>query len=207
MLYEMVEDARSLPLGADKCILDRDKVLDLMDEIKAQLPVELGEAKKLIAAKAEYIAGAKREAEIVRQQAREQAKRLLSEDHTIAIARQKSQEMKQNRGARPRTAPRGQRILRRRPETDGRGDYPGLRGGPFLPNNSVGFDLGLQPGVKELAVQSAGAGLREEDKAARRQFASAPLSLIVTMQETENTGYRCKLISQMLEYNKLQKIV
>ncbi len=93
MLYEMVEEARSLPLGADKCILDRDKVLDLMDEIKAQLPVELSEAKKLIAAKAEYVAGAKREAELLRQQAEEQAKRMLSEDHTMAIAKQKSQEI------------------------------------------------------------------------------------------------------------------
>jgi ATP-dependent Clp protease ATP-binding subunit ClpA len=102
MLYEMVEDARSLPLGADKCILDRDKVLDLMDEIKAQLPVELSEAKKLIAAKAEYVAGAKREAELLRQQAEDQAKKLISEDHTIAIARQKSQEMVQNAEERAR---------------------------------------------------------------------------------------------------------
>ena len=28
-LYEMVQDAWSLPLGADKCVLERDKVLDL----------------------------------------------------------------------------------------------------------------------------------------------------------------------------------
>ena len=32
-LYEMVQDAWSLPLGADKCVLERDKVLDLLDEI------------------------------------------------------------------------------------------------------------------------------------------------------------------------------
>ena len=29
-LYDMVQDARSLPLGADKCILERDKVLDML---------------------------------------------------------------------------------------------------------------------------------------------------------------------------------
>ena len=27
-LYDMVQDARSMPLAADKCILERDKVLD-----------------------------------------------------------------------------------------------------------------------------------------------------------------------------------
>ena len=44
-LYEMVQDAWSLPLGADKCVLERDKVLDLLDEISNQLPGELKQAK------------------------------------------------------------------------------------------------------------------------------------------------------------------
>ena len=32
-LYDLVQDARSMPLAADKCILERDKVLDMLDEI------------------------------------------------------------------------------------------------------------------------------------------------------------------------------
>ena len=40
-LYDLVQDARSMPLAADKCIVERDKVLDMLDEIIAQLPVEL----------------------------------------------------------------------------------------------------------------------------------------------------------------------
>ena len=44
-LYDMVQDARSLPLGADKCIVERDKVLDMLDEISNQLPGELKQAK------------------------------------------------------------------------------------------------------------------------------------------------------------------
>ena len=43
-LYEMVQDAWSLPLGADKCVLERVKVLDLLDEISNQLPGELKQA-------------------------------------------------------------------------------------------------------------------------------------------------------------------
>ena len=30
-LYEYIQDARALPLGADKCILERDKVLDMLE--------------------------------------------------------------------------------------------------------------------------------------------------------------------------------
>ena len=30
-LYDMVQDARTMPLAADKCILERDRVLDMLD--------------------------------------------------------------------------------------------------------------------------------------------------------------------------------
>ena len=46
-LYDMVQDARSMPLSADKCILERDKVLDMLDEIIAQLPGELKQARTI----------------------------------------------------------------------------------------------------------------------------------------------------------------
>ena len=58
MLFEMIDEAKSMPLSSDKCILERDKALDLLDEIRAQFPMELAEAKKLIAARTEYIASA-----------------------------------------------------------------------------------------------------------------------------------------------------
>ena len=74
MLFEMIDEAKSMPLSSDKCILERDKALDLLDEIRAQFPMELAEAKKLIAARTEYIASAKREGELIRKQAEEKAR-------------------------------------------------------------------------------------------------------------------------------------
>ena len=38
MLFEMIDEAKSMPLSSDKCILERDKALDLLDEIRAQFP-------------------------------------------------------------------------------------------------------------------------------------------------------------------------
>ena len=49
MLFDMVDEAKNVPLSGDKCMLERDKVLDLIDDIRAQFPVELGEAKKMMA--------------------------------------------------------------------------------------------------------------------------------------------------------------
>ena len=45
MLYELIDEAKSVPLSGDRCMLDRDKALDLLDEIRAQFPVELAEAR------------------------------------------------------------------------------------------------------------------------------------------------------------------
>ena len=47
-LYSMVSEAWGVPLGNDKCIVERDKVLNMIEDIKAQLPVELSEAKREI---------------------------------------------------------------------------------------------------------------------------------------------------------------
>ncbi len=69
MLYGMIEEAKNVPLSSDKCIIERDRALDLLDDLKAQFPVELSEARKLVASRADYIASAKREADLIRQQA------------------------------------------------------------------------------------------------------------------------------------------
>ena len=93
MLFSMIDEAKGVPLSSDKCIIERDKALDLLDEIKAQFPVELGEAKKLLASRAEYLEKTKREGELIRQQAEAEAKRILASDELTARARQMGNEM------------------------------------------------------------------------------------------------------------------
>ncbi len=93
MLYEMIDEAKPVPLSSEKCFLERDKALDLLDDVKSQLPMELSEAKKLIAARADYIEKAKREGEAIRQQAEAEAKRLLAADELTAKAKQMHNDM------------------------------------------------------------------------------------------------------------------
>ncbi len=85
-LYEMVQDARSFPIGADKCVLDRDKVLDLLDEINSQLPGEMKQAKTILDSRNELVTAAKREAESIRRQAEERAKQMISKEEIVAAA-------------------------------------------------------------------------------------------------------------------------
>ena len=83
-LYEMVQDAWSLPLGADKCVLERDKVLDLLDEISNQLPGELKQAKTIVESRNEVITNAKREAENILKQAEQRARQMISHEEGLS---------------------------------------------------------------------------------------------------------------------------
>lgn len=93
MLSDEVEDAKGVPFAVDKCMLERGKTLDLIEDIRASFPVELAEAKKLLAARNDYLSSAKREGELIIRQAEEKAKQLLAEDELLAQAKQRGMEM------------------------------------------------------------------------------------------------------------------
>ena len=99
-LYDMVQDARALPLGADKCIVERDKVLDMLDEIIAQLPVELKQARTIVESRNELIGQARREAEGLILQAQEQAAKMVEEEAIYQEAKRQCQEMVRQTKAR-----------------------------------------------------------------------------------------------------------
>ena len=92
-LYDMVQDARALPLGADKCILEREKVLDMLDEIITQLPVELKQARTIVDSRNELIGQARREAEAAIRQAQEQAAAMIEQEAIYQEAKRQCQEM------------------------------------------------------------------------------------------------------------------
>ena len=92
-LYEMVQDAWSLPLGNEKCVVERDKVLDLLDEISNQLPGELKQAKTIVESRNEVITNAKREAENILKQAEQRAKQMISREEITRQAAQQADEM------------------------------------------------------------------------------------------------------------------
>lgn len=92
-LYDMIQDARSMPLGPDKCILERDKVLDMLDEIIAQLPGELKQSRTIVESRNELIGQARREAETVIRQAKEQAAKMVSQEAIYQEAKRQCIEM------------------------------------------------------------------------------------------------------------------
>ena len=92
-LYDMVQDARSMPLAADKCVLERDKVLDMLDEIIAQLPSELKQSRTIVESRNELISQARREAEGILRDAQEKAKQMVTKEAIYIEAKKRSEEL------------------------------------------------------------------------------------------------------------------
>ena len=93
MLYETVDEAKSAAFSSDKCIISRNEVLDMLGEIRAQLPAELKKAQDLIRARDEYVEAAKREADNIRRKADLDAKTIASESRIPQAAREKGHEI------------------------------------------------------------------------------------------------------------------
>ncbi len=93
MLYDMVSEAWALPFGAEKCLLEREKVLDLIDEIRVNLPKDIEQARTIVDSRNEILAAAKREAEAIKAAAEERALHMISEEEITLTSKQKASEI------------------------------------------------------------------------------------------------------------------
>jgi len=93
MLYEMIDGAKGVLMSPDKCIIVREEALDLLDELKGQLPLELKKAQDLIRARDEFVGNAKKEAQRIREQAELDAKTIVGESEITRAAREKAHDI------------------------------------------------------------------------------------------------------------------
>lgn len=96
----LVGDARGSLFGQDKCMVDRDQLLYLVDELQTQLPSEIEEARTIIDncnalrtnAKKDA-AETRRQADDILREAEERAEKMVEETEIIAAARQREDEL------------------------------------------------------------------------------------------------------------------
>ena len=93
MLYERIEDAKSPALKPNMSMVDRDEMLDLLDELRAAVPAEVKRAQELLAARDKFIEDTKREAERLQRQAELEAKTKVSESEVMYAAKEKARQI------------------------------------------------------------------------------------------------------------------
>ena len=93
MLYERIEDAKSPALKPKMSMVDRDEMLDLLDELRAQLPVEIKRAQELLAAREKFVDDAKRDVDRMMRQAELEAKTKVSDSEVLYAAKEKARQI------------------------------------------------------------------------------------------------------------------
>jgi cell division septum initiation protein DivIVA len=93
-LTALVESAKAMPLS-QSCIVNRNEVLDLLDEVHAALPNELSQATELLASRETVIEDAHAEAQRIVQIARAEAAVLVSQERVYKEALAESERLRQ----------------------------------------------------------------------------------------------------------------
>jgi len=84
-LADIIGNARPMPLSAS-VMVNRDELLELVDEALGRLPVELREARWLLKEREEFLAKAQREADDILDAARVQAERMVQRTEVVRTA-------------------------------------------------------------------------------------------------------------------------
>jgi cell division septum initiation protein DivIVA len=86
LLADDLNRATQVPLSGGKAVVDREKTLELIEKIRAALPGDILEAEQIKREREKLLTDAARDAEQQIQEAREQARVLLSEHEIVAQA-------------------------------------------------------------------------------------------------------------------------
>ncbi|MCW5873961.1 MAG: hypothetical protein KIS88_04880 [Anaerolineales bacterium] len=93
-LEELFNQSRPLPL-TNNVIVDEDRMLDLIDQMRVAIPDEVKKAQKLIAERDRTMAQAQEEAQRTLQLAREKSDGLVERDSVVAAAESKAEQILQ----------------------------------------------------------------------------------------------------------------
>ncbi|MBQ8851399.1 MAG: hypothetical protein IJZ66_03030 [Oscillibacter sp.] len=93
MIYERIEDAKAPAFKPNMATIDRDELLDLLDELRSALPMEIKKAQELLSAREKYVEDAKREVDRMRRQAEMDARNMVSDSEVLYAAKEKARQI------------------------------------------------------------------------------------------------------------------
>lgn len=88
-IEELVDNGRSLPFSSSKMV-DPEKVYEIIDEIRAQFPDELKQARWIVKERQEMLEEAEKEANRILEEARDRAQSIASEQEIVKMSEQQA---------------------------------------------------------------------------------------------------------------------
>ena len=93
VIDELLDRSWSLPLSGGRCVVDADKVRDLIDDIRLNIPAEIKQAKAIVSDRTDIIENAKKEAEQIVRKAEDRARTLIAQEEVSKAAQAKASEI------------------------------------------------------------------------------------------------------------------
>lgn len=89
-LDDLVDKAWGLPLSGGRCVVDAERVREIIDDLRLNIPKEIPQAKAIVADRMEILKNAKLEAADIIKKAEEKAAILVAQDEITRQAQQKA---------------------------------------------------------------------------------------------------------------------
>ncbi|MDO8848317.1 MAG: ATPase [Coriobacteriia bacterium] len=100
-IEELIDSGRNVPFSGSK-VIDPEKVYELIDEIRAQFPDELKQARWIVKERQEMLEEAEKEANRVLEEAKSRAESIASEQEIVKLAEQQRADILDDARARER---------------------------------------------------------------------------------------------------------
>ena len=100
-IEELVDSGKGMPFASSK-LVDPDKIYELIDEIRANFPDELKQARWIVKERQEMLEEAEKEANRILEEARDRAQAIASEQEIVRLAEQQAAEIMDDARARER---------------------------------------------------------------------------------------------------------
>ena len=93
MMEGIVDSAKIFPMTHGKVLIDQEQFLDMLADLRSQLPRELEDARRIVADRSNILETAKKEAEMTTRVAEERARKLVDHDEIVKQAQMKANEI------------------------------------------------------------------------------------------------------------------
>lgn len=87
LMDETLEEGTAVPFASARRVVDVDRVRDIIDEVRNNLPDEIRDSKKIVADREQILAMARQEGDNIIKQAEERARAMVSEQEIVKRAK------------------------------------------------------------------------------------------------------------------------
>ncbi len=93
LMEETLEEGTAMPFAASRRLVDVDRIRDIIDEVRNNLPDEIRDSKKIVNDKDQILADAQQNADNIIKKAEERSRTLVSEEEVVKRAKKYAAEL------------------------------------------------------------------------------------------------------------------